>query len=267
MRRLLLCLPLCFVLAPDSSTPSSELAAERARPAGDGPLPDNRTMEKLARTDPIAFLENCLRRSDREVKGYHCVLRKQERIKGELQPTEVVDADFREKPFSVRMVWKEGIRRVRKTLYAEGENGGKIMVRPEGRIAGLLVVSLDPNGAEVKDSSRYPPTEFGMKIGAEKTLAAWKNAQKHGDLKVTFKGERRVKEAGDRLCWVLERTNYVRREEDGIARATFYFDKETWLQIGSVLRRADDHILGEYFFRDIQLNPEFDPDTFTRKGI
>jgi hypothetical protein len=240
--------------------------ADKPTPPESTPLPDNAALERLAKTDPIAFIENCLRRYDRDIKSYRAVLQKKERIKDVLYPTEVVDVDFREHPFSFRMVWKQGIRKARKSLYVRGENDNKVVIRPEGVLASWILVSLDPNGAEVKDSSRYPPEEFGIKIGTEKTLAAWKNARRHGDLKVKYLGEQRVKEAGNRLCWVLQRTGYVRHEEDGITRSVFYFDQETWLQVGSVLWRNDE-LLGEFYFRDVQINPKFDPDTFTRKGI
>ena len=39
------------------------------------------------------------------------------------------------------------------------------------------------------------------------------------------------------------------------------------MQVGSTLKGADGQLLGEYFFRDIELNPEFKPDTFTREAL
>jgi Protein of unknown function (DUF1571) len=276
MRRLLLCLPLVLVLAPDVPprvvpdggdhycAPHFAGAATAIDSATC--LPDNAKMEQLARTNPIAFLENCILRCDRDVQGYHAELHKHERVGNDLHAPEVIDIDFREHPFSFRMIWKQGMTRASRSLYVEGEYGNKVVIRPEGLAGALGSISLDPNGALVKSSSRYPPEEFGMKIGTEKTLAAWKNARKHGDLKVEFIGTERVERAGNRECWVLERTNYVRREEDGITRSRFYFDTQTWLQVGSVLWR-DDQLLGSFFFRDVKINPEFPPETFTRKGI
>jgi len=277
MRRLLLCLPLCLILAPDTpprpqpAFASSGLLALDSLPPGkaDDPLPaDNAAMEKLARTDPIAFLEACLRKYKQEAKGsYTLTMHKQERIAGKLQRTEIVEVAYRDKPLSIRMEWKKGARRAQRTLYVDGDNDNKLLVRPTGAIAGLVIVSRDPNGLDVKDSSRYPATEFGLELTLRKTLAPWKEAKKRGDLKVAFLGTKRVKEAGDRDCWVLERTGYTRMEEDGIQKATLYFDKETWMQVGSVLRGADDQLLGEYFFRDIKFDEDLDKDLFTRKSL
>ena len=61
--------------------------------------------------------------------------------------------------------------------------------------------------------------------------------------------------------------DYKAAEEDGIADSVFYFDKDTWLQVGSTLKNADGQLVGEYWFYDIQLNPDFKPDPFTRENL
>jgi hypothetical protein len=276
MRRLLLCLPLCFVLLPGN--PRADSASKDVPPpkvSDDGSaLPDDAAMERLARTDPIAFLENCVRRYDREVKGYRCTLQMQERIDGKLRPTEVIDVRFREKPFSVLLDWRSGAGLAQRTLYVKGRYHDEVQVLPAGifRLAG--VVARDPEGKQARQSGRYPLTEFGIEIGTRRALAAMKAARRRGSLRVEYLGEVRVKEAGNRLCWGLRRTGYEKPEpdgftpaRDGITQATFYFDKETWLQVGSILKGEENRLIGEYFFRDIQLNPEFKPGTFTPEAL
>src|SRR5436853_6191064 len=68
-------------------------------------LPTPEELEKLARTDAPAFLRACIRRYDKEVRGYTAVLEKQEFLNGKLGPVEVVAVAFREDPFSVFMNW------------------------------------------------------------------------------------------------------------------------------------------------------------------
>src|SRR5262245_52058274 len=110
MRRLLLCLPLCLAVGPDRPPPASP-GRPAPKAAGDGgPLPDAASLTRLARTDPVAFVEACLGRYAREVKGYRCTFQKQERLGGKLQPAEVIDVAFREEPFSVLFDWREGAR-------------------------------------------------------------------------------------------------------------------------------------------------------------
>jgi hypothetical protein len=276
MRRLL-CLALCLVVAPDcppGAGSADRTAIPPAPPPRDarddgGPLPDAATMERLARTDPIAFLENCLRRYDREVRGYRAVLRMQERLGGRLHPTEAIDVAFREKPFSVLLSWREGAGRAARTLYVKGENDDKLLARPSGALAYRLagIVSRDPAGPDAREAGRYPLTEFGIKIGTERVLAAWEAARKQETLHVEYLGQQRVHEAGQRRCWVLRRNRFARPEEDGITEVTLYVDVETWLQVGTVLKGAGNRLIGEYFFRDIRLNPDFPPGTFTRAAL
>jgi hypothetical protein len=270
MLRMLFCLPVCLALAPNPLPPAGLewVGAALAGVADDGAkLPDDARMEKLAKTDPIAFLENCIKRYDREVKGYEATLIKQERLGGKLQPREVIGVQFREEPFSVLLTWKEGTRLARRTLYVKGKYNDQLVVKPAGIASLIGTVERDPNGADAKSSGRYPLTEFGIKIGMQRTLSAWKNAAKEGALHVEYLGERKIKETGDRGCWVLKRTGYKKPEEDGITEYTTYIDKETWLQVGSVLKGASNELIGEYIFRDIKLNPTFKEGTFTREAV
>ncbi len=209
MRQLLWCLPLCLLagcaLSPEQSPPpvdtervpeavddkaggSKEGDAERPKIDATRKLPDNDGMVRLVKTDPIAFLEDTILRCDREVRGYTCVLTKHERVGGKLQPREVIDCWFREKPFSVLMDWQKGIGLAKKTLYVAGENGGNLLAMPAGwlRIAGIH--SRDVKSADAMKTSRFPITEFGLKKGAESALAPWKAAKKRGDLKVVYGG-------------------------------------------------------------------------------
>jgi len=232
--------------------------------------PSTDQMEQLAREDPIAFLENTLRRYKREVKSYSVTFHKQERIDGKLQKKELIEACFREEPHSVYFRWTEGARKAERALYVAGENNGKMLARPEGALARKLVgdiVERDVDGADARQSSRYPLSEFGLKTVALRTLASWKAAKEKDALHIEFLGEVKVAEAGDRLCYKFRRTRYQKPEEDGITELTAYIDKETWLQVGTVLKGKDGELIAEYYFRDIKLNPEFKEKQFTREAL
>jgi hypothetical protein len=271
MRRLLLCLPLCFLpvaCAPTSPSSTKEEPPAQSQVVDDGKaLPKEDAMVRLARTDPIAFLEACLRRYDREVKSYRCGLVMQERINGTLRPREEVVCDFREQPFSVRVAWRKGAGEAQSILYVKGENNDKVLAVPAGWRSVFGVVTRDPASKQVRDSVRYPPTEFGIRHGTRRTLDAWLAARKRGDLEVRYLGEQQVREGGDRTCWVLKRTGYKKAEDDGVLESTFYFDKETWLQVGIVLTGSEGQLIASYFFRGLELNPKVPPDTFTREGL
>ena len=137
-----------------------------------------------------------------------------------------------------------------------------------GLLALAGVVERDTDSPDAKQTSRYPITTAGLKIGMQRTLTSWRAAQKDNALHVELLGEFKVKEAGDRVCWKLRRTGYKAPEDgDGVTELTVYVDKETWIQVGSSVKNADGQLLGEYFFTDIELNPTFKPDTFTREGL
>lgn len=265
--RYLLFLPLCLAVVPDVPKPPTSLVSPGAVQDDGSPLPDNAGLERLAHRDPVAFLEACLRRCDREVKGYRAILFKHERIEGQLHDPEVIAVSFREKPFSVLFDWREGAGRAQRTLYVKGENDDKLVIRPAGwryRVAGI--VTREPDGPDARASGRYPLTGFGIKIGMQLVLLSWQAAQKNGELHVEYLGRRRIRELDNRECHVLHRSHYARPEEEGITDLVMYVDAETWLQVGTILE-GKDGLIGEYYFRDLRLNPEFLPETFTRQAL
>jgi len=238
-------------------------------------LPDNARMEELAKKDPIAFLENCLRRYNREVKGYSVTMQKQERIQGTLNKKEIIEVHYKHGPakdgHSVFMRWIEGARLAARVIYVDGENLGsdgrsKMVVKPTG-LGSFLIVERDPEGADAKKSGRYNLKEFGLKMALQRTLSSFQDAQKEGALHVTYLGRQKVAEAGGRECFALKRSPYAHPEVDGITEQTLYVDVETWLLVGTVLRGEQGQLIGEYYFRDIRLNPAFNKDQFTRKAV
>ena len=238
-----------------------------ARDSTKARVPSAKEMAKLIRDDPIAFLEYAIDHYDREVKGYRATLFKQERIGGTLRPAERIEVHFREKPFSVLMDWQEGASLARKTLYVTGENDNKLLALPAGWRSIAGIVRRDPDDPDAKRSARYPITEFGLQKGSKRTLKAWKAARDRGDWKINFLGTETPAELGKRPCWAVRRVESPSRDADGIVTSTFFFDTRTYLQLGSVLLDDKGGLVGTYYFRDLELNPTFADDTFTRDGL
>jgi hypothetical protein len=272
VRRLLLLAALVFLIMPrpslDAPPPLAEVTDVGAR------LPDEAQLKHLARTDPIAFLQACIVRYNRQVHGYRCILDKHERLEGKLHDPEEIDVAFREEPFSVLFEWKKGAGKARRVLYVKGENKDQLLVKPYGWRGSLLarfgdgLVQRDPLGVDARASGRYPLTEFGIAVGMRRTLYAMERARKEKALHVQYLGVHKIKQLDDRPCYVFRRTGYRQPEEsDGITELTFYIDRETWLQTGSILKGKEGRLLGEFFFRKVELNPTFPPDTFTRANV
>jgi hypothetical protein len=273
MQRLLICVPLCLLLGhslPDKTPSADQVSPPRPAQKDDAPLPAPAEMENLAGKAPVAFLKACIRYYDSKVEGYTAVMRKRERIDGRLQDQEVLNIAFREKPFSVYLEWTEGARLADRSLYVEGQNRGKALARPHGFFARKVagdVVPRDPEGPDAKKSGRYPITQYGIRKGMERALASWEAAQKKDELHIELLGDVKVAEAGGRVCLGLKRVKYARPENDGVMGLTLYIDKETWLQVGSVLVDANGELIGAYYFRDLQLNPKFKDKQFTEAAL
>src|SRR5438105_10826853 len=158
------------------------------------------------------------------------------------------------------MRWLKGARKTDKVLYVAGENEDKLLAHPTG-VGGLLVkyVTRDPKGSDAREQGRYSVKNFGLKKTLERTLQDWKAAEKRG-AQTVYLGVRKVREAGDRDCYALRQTCPV-PDDAGVSDATVYIDKETWFQVGTVLR-GDGKFLADYYYRDIQLNPAFQPEQF-----
>jgi hypothetical protein len=249
---------LLFVLSMDLL-----LAAPRPEPPPQGPTPPSAALsrEPLPVSDPLAFLQKCLERYDQAgIQGYHLIFQKQERLQGVLQPTEVIEVSFRAEPYSVFMRWLKGARKTDKVLYVAGQNGDKLLAHPTG-VGGVFVkyVSRDPEGPDAREEGRYTVKNFGLKKTLERTLHDWKAAEKKG-AQTIYLGVRKVREAGDKECYALRQTSPI-PDEAGVSGATVYIDKETWFQVGTILR-AEGRFLADYYYRDIQLNPAFKPDQF-----
>lgn len=277
MRRLLLCLPLCLLMAPSSLPALPDAPAEAEKPAeqsprreptpNEVPLPDSATMEKLAKSDPVAFLQQCLRYYERNVRGYHLVMQKQERLAGELRGREEIEVWFREKPYAVHLNWIKGARLAQRALYADGENDGNMLVRPAGWRSLAGIVTRDPEGPEAKQSGRVSLKQYGLKNGLLRALKPWEAARGGGKLHVGFLGEQKLAAAGDRVCLGLKRDRFATPENDGVAEQTLWFDRDTWLMVGSIAKDAKGNLIGEYYFRDVKLNPKFEGDPFRREAL
>lgn len=216
---------------------------------------------------PLDFLEDCLRRYEREIQGYHLTFLKRERIEGKLQPPETVRVYFREKPFSVHMHWLKGQRKAIKSLYVEGENEGKLLAVPNVFGFAGPVVSRPVDGDDAKKSGRYGIHQFGIYLATQRVLASMRKAEDTKTLHVRYDGLVQVEQLGNRPCYKLVRTPFESPEEDGLNELTIYIDQETLLQVGTVLRDAKGDLIAEYFFCDIVVNPTFDEKQFTRQGL
>jgi hypothetical protein len=287
--RLLVCLPVCLLLAPSypgtpgeppRESPELRARAEQLELLRTEGYPPSRQIEvlrlaDLAARDPVGFFGKCLEHYDRHIQGYTLTLHKQERLGGQLHEVEQIAVAFKDSPHSVFFNWLEGFRKARRVLYVEGQNENRMLAKAHlPPLDPIVVRELD--SPDAKASGRYSMADFGLRKAMERVHRNWKKAQDAGALHVEYLGLHKVPKAGNRLCHALRRTRFASPEDDGVTELLLYIDVEDLLQVGSVLRglapdkdgqQKDGQFLAEYFFRDIRLNPTFPPEQFTRAAL
>lgn len=269
-------LPVLFFLMGASKAPREGTDVKNLPPpvVAQGPIAAEDEMPRLAREDPVAFLENCIRKIQKDMHAYTLTLQKQERVAGTLQDKEIIDVWYKAKPHSVFFIWKEGARKAERVLFVEDQNkddegNSQLLARPKGAFIRRLVgdVAARPvDGPEAQQSGRQTLNNFGFKKTAERTLAACKAAAAKGQLKVEYFGEKRIPELNDRVCYVLRR-HMAEPENDGVLELTLYVDKEYFCLAGLISKGQDGILIGEYYFRDVKVNPELAKDQFDRSRL
>ena len=293
MVRVLLAAVISFAAAPDSLEPrrTVSVAPTFGGPISDAPLPSQSEFDELARTDPIAFLDAARTRLRREVRTLKTTLVKQERVQGTLNNPETIELVGRAEPFSVLMMWKEGARTnlgttTRGTLYVAGLNQGKIKVWLESFL-GSTYLDIGPTDSLARKSSRFAITEGGLLGATDRAYEAWSEARDRDpatwDQQWRFVGKEPVAELDGTICYILERDcdphelsafaatdpprNAADYPDETFAKIRLIFNAETWVQLGSVLHRADGELIGYYYFKDLQINPDLPTNQFTAEAL
>ena len=265
MQRWLWCVCACLAVGC-GSTPEEPVPEWDPTPAPAPTLTPAAELERLGKADPIAFLERCRDKTAREVKATRGTLLMRERVRGKLGPPQRVHFMFRDEPYCVRMDWKEGVNLARKTCYVAGQNDGHMLVQPAGWRSLAGIVLRKPDSEDAQSSSRDAHHRVRHAEGHRVHHRRLEEGPRGGGLQVAFSGPKTVPQ-GDHPVWELKRTGYQAPEFDGVLRATYYIDTRTCLQVGIQLFGEGDELIGSYYFRDLEINPTFDKDTFTREGM
>lgn len=193
--------------------------------------------------------------------------------------------------------WRSGAKKplglaaeIEATLFSERPApegfGGKVVVwQPKALefLGGPVSKPKDPNADLAKSLSRYCVRDAGLYRSMLRTFKAWETRQAAGELKFEYLGKKAPEHIG-RECHVVRRvcprveidafelggtapTDPKVVAAEGFTEVTIYIDIERWLQVGTELYRTEPDgtrvLVGAYYFRDVELNPSFPPDTFT----
>ena len=156
--------------------------------------------------DPVKFLRECLPRA-KNLQSYTCTFIRQERLGmfKKLMPVEVMAADYRAEPLSVRLTWDNPESEFMQCAYVAGRDDGKVQTLPRKGLLGAQpsVEKYDPALGVTFGKTRNLITDFGSKRMAERLVERIDKAGKLGGVKATYKGEAAVGPHAE-TCYLIE---------------------------------------------------------------
>jgi hypothetical protein len=169
------------------------------------------------------------RRSYQGIKDYTCLFVKRERLRGQLQPENLIDMRVRTQPFSVYLRWlKPATSAGQEVCYVAGRNNGAMRVHSTGLFGAVGFVTMDPRDPRALETSRHTITEAGIGNLIERYGQAWQLESRLNRTQV------RIQEYAynQRRC---TRVETVHADSVGqqipFYRSVVYFDKENHLPI------------------------------------
>jgi len=185
--------------------------------------------------DPaLEIASDSLRRIEQTIDDYTCRIIKQERIRGELQPAEHMDAKIRNRkvqdgkiivPLSVYMkfVAPDSVKG-REVVWVEGKNNGKLRAH-EGGTAGRFLPSvwLDPDGALAMRGQLHPIHDIGIENLVLKLIERGTKEKKFPECEVEFVPGAKINGRG---CTLLKVIHPVQRTHFEFNKAEIFIDDE-----------------------------------------
>lgn len=214
--------------------------------------------------------------------AYSATLVKQERIDRSLGDVEVIQLRMLHHPTKIALKWEEGAEAGQRLVYAQGENGGNMLVRKtKGLEARLGILSLAPNGYLALKSSRYPVTKLGL---LELTRTIRKHRAKDLERKsgVTASLLSQQLDGREVLCLAIEYESPKLAPDDRheYRKALIYIDSQSKLPVcvhcygwpekisGANSERLDQTTLLEsYAYKNINLEADVSGDDFSKTRL
>jgi len=186
-----------------------------------------------------------LKNIEQSINDYTCRIIKQERILGELQPQEFMDAKIRNRkvqdgkivqPLSVylKFVAPENVKG-REVVWVEGKNNNKLRAH-EGGTAGRFLPSvwLDPDGALAMRGQLHPIYDIGIENLVLKLIERGTQEKKHGvaECSVNFIPNAKITLGKQtNVCTVLQVIHPVQRPHFEFNRAEIFIDDDLKIPI------------------------------------
>lgn len=206
--------------------------------------------------DPVKFLRQVACRTA-GMEQYRCTFYRQERggLPPRLGAMEEIRAGFRKQPFGVKFVWDDENMPYYESVYAQGENSNKLIVRErKGALPFVppMVRVMDVMFPVKLGKSKNPITDFGLARLMQRTLLPFDDPNVVKVMTVKYQGLVTLDPIGrpshhlriDRPKTKI--TNYTRQD--------LYFDADTLLPDGTDLYLPNEVLDVRYRYTDVDTN-------------
>ena len=218
--------------------------------------------------EPALRLISQARQSYQNVNDYTCLFIKRERLRGQVQPENLIDMKVRTHPFSVYLRWlKPAASAGQEVCYVTGRYNGMMRVHSTGLLGTVGFVSMDPRDPRALETSRHSITEAGIGNLIERYGQAWEleNRLKQTQVRV------QEYEYNRRRCTRVETVHASNAgQQIPFYRSVVYFDLENHLPIRvenyDWPRSAPDPASGlveSYSYVNLRTNPGLGDAVFT----
>ena len=215
----------------------------------------------------------------KNIVDYTCRITKQERIRGDLQQEEYMDAKVRNRkvdeggkliaPLSVYMKFI-GPRDIagRECIWVEGQNNNKMRAH-EGGVKGRFLPSvwLDPDGPIAMNGQLHPIYDIGIENLVIKLIERGQKEKKFDECKVDFIPNAKI---NGRICTVLTVMHPIQRPHFEFHKAEIFIDDELKIPVRYAAyfwpkqNAGKDDLLEAYTYTNLKVNvgltdADFDP--------
>ncbi|MGQ9650143.1 MAG: DUF1571 domain-containing protein [Phycisphaerae bacterium] len=214
--------------------------------------------------DPLAYLRRLHDKCD-ALEQYRLTFYRQERVGTlvqSLSPMEQIDALFRKRPFSVKFTWNSSDSDYYESVYAEGQNGNKLVIRERKGIFPFppQVRLIDPALPAKIGKARNAITDFGLARVTQRTLLPFDDPALAKVMTIRYEGLVDLDPAGRPAHHLLIK----RPPTAGYAytRQDFYIDAASLLPAGTDLWLKSGQLGARYRYVDIRTDVQLSDQDF-----
>ncbi len=211
--------------------------------------------ERIA-ADPVGFLREVEARVSK-MKQYSLVFYRQERggLPPHMGPMEKIQALFRADPFSVKFTWLEESSPYYESVYVQGQNDNKLLVRERKGALPFLpptVRAMDVMFPVKIGKSKNPITDFGLARLMKRTLLPFNDPKMARVMTIKYEGVVNL-DPFNRPAYYL-RIEHPKMPDMVYTRQDLYIDAKTLLPSGTDLYLPGDVLDVRYRYNKVDTN-------------